>query len=276
MAMRPPSAKSSRKIPLPAEAPKEAAPGFLKLTEQYLCEEGEGGTLGALTWLVRLSGCNLRCWWCDSKQSSFRDDEEKMVSAGAVEKAALKSGAHWVSFTGGEPTWRGDAEIKTLAALCARLRKKGRKIKVETNGLLLPKALAGKVDLWSVAPKWDGSKPAASQRQPLMDYDTKVLDEMARRFAPRGMQLKFVISFGPDARPRAGDLKRALQIMAALKSPQRPPVFFIPEAYAKGGYLERCKALGTAVQALAGKAQGWDLRVQPQWHRVVHGDLRGV
>jgi 7-carboxy-7-deazaguanine synthase len=257
---------------LPADAPKPAKPGLLKLTEQYFCEEGEGGTLGAQTWLVRLSGCNLRCWWCDSKQSSFRDDEEKMVPAAAVEKAALKSGAHWVSFTGGEPTWRGEAEIKALAALCARLRKKGRKVKIETNGLLLPAPLIGKVDLWSVAPKWDGSKPAASQRQPLMDYDMKTLKEMARRFAPLGMQLKFVVTFGPDGRPRPGDLKRAAQIMAALTGPQRPPVFFIPEAYAKGDYLERCKALASAMPRL----KDWDLRVQPQWHRVLHGDLRGV
>ena len=256
--------------------PKEAAKGCLKVTEHYLCEEGEGSTLGALTYLVRLSGCNLRCWWCDSKQSSFYDDEEKMVPAAAIEKAALKSKAPWVSFTGGEPTWRSEAELKTLAALCARLRRGGRKIKIETNGLLAPPALLKVVDLWSVAPKWDGAKKFEDQRTARMDYNHAVLRGLARRFAPQQMQLKFVISFGPDARPRADDLKRALKILSGLRGAKRPPVFFIPEAYGKGDYLGRCMALGATVASLAPKAPGWDLRVQPQWHRVLHGDKRGV
>jgi organic radical activating enzyme len=260
---------------LPAELPKKVKDGRLKVTEHYLCEEGEGATLGALTYLVRLSGCNLRCWWCDSKQSSFFDGEEKAVPAGVIEKAALKSGAAWVSFTGGEPTWRTEAELATLAALCARLRARGRKIKVETNGLLLPAALAANADLWSVAPKWDGSKPLASQRTARMDHDPGVLKKIAARFAPGGMQLKFVITSGPDGRPRADDLKRALAILKGLASSKRPPAFFIPEAYGKGNYLERCKALGLAVLSLQAKLPLWDLRVQPQWHRVLHGDERG-
>jgi organic radical activating enzyme len=267
-------ARKRLKTPLSAE-PRPARPGQLKVTEHYLCEEGEGSTLGALTYLVRLSGCNLRCWWCDSKQSSFYDDEEKMVAAGAIEKAALKSSAAWVSFTGGEPSWRGKAEIRTLALLCRRLRRAGRKIKIETNGLLLPAELKACVDLWSVAPKWDGAKPYAGQRQDHMDYDIAVLKKMAKSFAPGRMQLKFVVTFGQDAGPKATDLKRAAAVLAGLSGAKRPPVFFIPEAYGKGDYLGRCKALGSAVEALAPRLRGWDLRVQPQWHRVLHGDERG-
>lgn len=265
-------ARPPRSATRSVKTPSSAKPGCLKVTEQYLCDEGEGSTLGAKTWLVRLSGCNLRCWWCDSKQSSFFDDEEKMVRASAVELAALKSGAAWVSFTGGEPTWRSEAELRTLGALCARLRKKGLKVKFESNGLLAPEALLSQSDLWSVAPKWDGLRPYGSQRQPLMDYDPPTLMALARRFAPSRMQLKFVITFDAKGRPRAGDIRRSRGILAALKGFKRPPVFFIPEAYAKGDYLQRCKALSDAIKPL----KGWDLRVQPQWHRVLYGDARGV
>lgn len=259
--------------------PKAAEAGCLKVTEHYLCTEGEGVTLGALTYLVRLSGCNLRCWWCDSKQASFYDSEERQVSTAVLYAAAVKSKASWVSFTGGEPTWRSDAELKTLAALCARLRKAGMKIKFESNGLLLPGQLASSVDLWSLAPKWDGSKPKATALTDRMRHDLAVLARFVKHYGPSGLQLKFVITFEPSglAGPRRADLERASQILDSLKAAPglRPPVFFIPEAHAKGDYLGRCKSLGAAVEAMAGKLKGWDLRVQPQWHRVLYGDERG-
>ncbi len=121
--------------------PIVAKPGCLRVTEHYVCEEGEGSTLGALTYLVRLSGCNLRCWWCDSKFSSFREDEAKDLPVAELEKAVTESGVLWVSFTGGEPTWRSPEELETLAQLCVRLRRAGKKVKFESNGLLLPAPL---------------------------------------------------------------------------------------------------------------------------------------
>jgi organic radical activating enzyme len=249
--------------------PLAAKPGRLRVTEHYLCAEGEGRTLGALTYLIRLSGCDLRCWWCDSKFSSFDESEAKVLPAAQVEKAALASGAAWASFTGGEPTWRTDAEIKTLAALCARLRKRGLKVKFETNGRRLPAALKACVDLWSVAPKWDGRAGATTKA---MTHDTDALALFSRRYAPARLQFKFVVT--DDAgKPRAADLDQAAAILKAL--PKKMPVFFIPEAYAKGDYLGRCRALEPVVAALAaGPLKGWDLRVQPQWHRVLHGDGR--
>jgi 7-carboxy-7-deazaguanine synthase len=246
----------------------------LRVTEHYLCQEGEGSTLGALTYLVRLSGCNLRCWWCDSKFSSFYEDEAKAVSADSLGRAALKSGATWVSFTGGEPTWRPAPEIKALASLCKLLKKSGRKVKFESNGLLLPGPLRDAADLWSIAPKWDGSKPYATQRHSKMDYDLPRLKEFQRRYAPGRLQLKFVITSDAEGNPKTADLKRATEILKGLKSGKKAPVFFIPEAYAKADYLERCRRLGTAIEGLASTLLGWDLRVQPQWHRVLHGDAR--
>ena len=257
--------------------------GALRVTEQYLCAEGEGATLGAATYLIRLSGCDLRCWWCDSKFSSFREDEARDTDPAQVEAAALASGAGWVSFTGGEPTWRGPAELKALAGLAARLRARGLKVRVESNGRRLPRALSACVDLWSVAPKWSwrgaapspGSGRAPSPRSPAMDYDAAALARLARAFAPDRLQLKFVITWRQGA-PEPRDLATAAAILRGLpKLKRRPPVFFIPEAYAAGDYLQRVRDLEAAVLPLGqGALQGWDLRVQPQWHRVLHGDAR--
>lgn len=246
--------------------------GDLRVTEHYLCSEGEGRTLGALTYLVRLSGCDLRCSWCDSKFSSFSEEEARDASPAAIEKAVLASGAAWASFTGGEPTWRGQAELKALAGLCRRLRAKGLKIKVESNGRRLPPALRAVVDLWSVAPKWG----PGGRRSPAMDYDEEALAQLVRRYAPQRLQLKFVTTF-KGLLPDAADLKTAAGLLKGLPAAvRRTPVFFIPEAYAAGDYLVRCRALEGAVAALAkGPLKGFDLRVQPQMHRVLFGDQRG-
>lgn len=246
--------------------------GHLRVTEHYLCAEGEGRTLGASTYLVRLSGCDLRCSWCDSKFSSFYDDEERQVSALAIEAVARKSGAAWVSFTGGEPTYRSGEELSTLAALAKRLRKRGLKVKVESNGRRLPVELKDCVDLWSLAPKWDARKKGAAARTNAMDYDEATLAEFAARFAPGALQLKFVISYD-GLKPKSEDFER---VKAILKPLPFAPVFFIPEAYAPGDYLARLRALEKVVLGLGQRGlRGWDLRVQPQMHRILYGDSRG-
>lgn len=253
-------------------APIAARPGMLRVTEQYLCVEGEGRTLGALTWLLRLSGCDLRCWWCDSKQSSFREDEARERPWRSVLKAALASGAGWLSLTGGEPTWRGPAELRSLAALCRAARRQGLRIKVESNGLRLPPELDGLVDLWSVAPKFDSKVGAQTAA---MRHDATVLRRLLRQQGPAGLQLKFVICYD-KAQPRRADLDQAERLLKALPlAAKRCPTFFIPEAYASGDYLERCRNLEAALSQRAKRLQGFDLRVQPQWHRVLYGDQRG-
>jgi 7-carboxy-7-deazaguanine synthase len=248
----------------------------LRVTEHYACFEGEGSTLGACTYLVRLSGCDLRCWWCDSKQPSFREDEAKETEPAALERAALASGAAWVSFTGGEPTWRPDSELRALAGLARRLRRAGLKVKVESNGRRLPKALQGVVDLWSVSPKWDARKRGAGARSAAMDYDEATLSALLQRSAPGALQLKFVVTF-QGLEPRPGDLERAGELLESLgPKARRVPVFLLPEAYAPGDYLRRCKALEAAAKGLIqGRLKGYDLRTQPQWHRILYGDERG-
>lgn len=258
--------------PAPPASPIPAPAGSLRVTERYLCVEGEGRSLGAATFLVRLSGCDLRCWWCDSKQSSFREDEARNVPWRKILAEARASRAAWLSLTGGEPTWRGPAELRSLASLCRGARRAGMQVKVETNGLRSPAQLDGLVDLWSVAPKADSKVRAQT---PAMRHDLAALKKLVRVHAPGALQLKFVICFD-GLKPRAWDLDLALALLRALPAAaRRTPVFFIPEAYAAGDYLARCRALEGAVTGLLKSLPGWDLRAQPQWHRILYGDERG-
>jgi hypothetical protein len=109
-----------------------------------------------------------------------------------------------------------------------------------------------------------------------MDFDEGVLARLLGAFAPKHLQLKFVVTDEGGA-PSAGDLERLSALLLGLPtSVRRTPVFLIPEAYAPGDYSARCRALEAAAGGLCvGALAGFDLRVQPQWHRVLHGDQRG-
>ncbi len=269
--------KASTLAPFPAP-PQPAKAGHARVTERFVCVEGEGRTLGALTFLTRLSGCDLRCWWCDSKQSSFFEDEARQIPIAVLEREALASGAAWISLTGGEPTFRGADEAKALAKLLGRLRQRGMKVKVETNGRQIPAWLSPHVDLWSVAPKWDARQPFAKQLTERMNHAVPVLRSMAKRFGPTRLQFKLVLQSDEQGEPLPSEARRAVSLLKALGGPikKRAPVFFIPQAYAKADYATRCRALERLVTRLAkGALRGWDLRAQPQWHRVLYGDARG-
>jgi len=168
--------------------------------------------------------------------------------------------------------------MRTLAGLCRSLRRKGLRVKVESNGRRLPRELDAVVDLWSVSPKWDGRRPGPGARTAAMDFDERVLARLVERHAPTGLQLKFVVTYqGPL--PRAADMARCADILAGLPpAARRTPVFLIPEAYAAGDYLQRCRALERMASEWTrsgGPLEGFDVRVQPQWHRVLYGDERG-
>ena len=90
--------------------------GHLRLTERFFCLEGEGLLMGTPCFLIRFSGCNLRCTWCDSKHSSWHDH---VFTVSSVEEvfADLVKVPGWVSYTGGEPLWRQENELRAFARL---------------------------------------------------------------------------------------------------------------------------------------------------------------
>ncbi|HNZ29089.1 MAG TPA: 4Fe-4S cluster-binding domain-containing protein [Candidatus Goldiibacteriota bacterium] len=100
----------------------------------FVCEifediEGEGRYQGYPTFFIRLAECNLRCKWCDTKESyaQGRPYDVKLLA-----KMASDSGCCNISITGGEPL----LQKKNVKALIRLLRKKcpDKKITVETNG----------------------------------------------------------------------------------------------------------------------------------------------
>jgi organic radical activating enzyme len=120
-------------------------PPTLKTTEIFASVQGEGLRQGEPTIFVRLSGCNRRCDFCDTKKA-WRGGRETPVEkiAGEVLRLRLGSPAEWVCLTGGEPL------AQNVGPLVRRLHEDGLKVQVETNGTFPPEPGA---DWITVSPK---------------------------------------------------------------------------------------------------------------------------
>ena len=100
----------------------------LQVTEIFASLQGEGRFQGELTTFIRLTGCNLRCSWCDTADA-YEGGEE--MSVPAVLDAVRQRGAARVCVTGGEPLDQPAAQ-----ELFTALRRSEFEVSVETNGTL--------------------------------------------------------------------------------------------------------------------------------------------
>ena len=112
-------------VPVTAAA---AAPERLRLTEIFLSLQGESNSVGWPTVFVRLTGCPLRCQYCDTTYS-FHGGDWWEIDAILAEVARL--GVRHVCVTGGEPLAR-----KRCTILLQRLCDAGYTVSLETSGAL--------------------------------------------------------------------------------------------------------------------------------------------
>lgn len=97
----------------------------LKINEIYTSIQGESSYSGLPCTFVRLSGCSLRCSWCDTVYSYFKGED--LTFDEILEK--IPSYPNLVEITGGEPL-----EQKGVLELMNRLVNKGHKVLIETSG----------------------------------------------------------------------------------------------------------------------------------------------
>ncbi len=100
----------------------------LKLTEIFYSLQGEADTAGIPTVFVRLTGCPLRCQYCDTAYA-FHGGQWWQLDA-ILERVA-QFGARYVCVTGGEPL----AQPQCLALLGA-LADAGYRVSLETSGAM--------------------------------------------------------------------------------------------------------------------------------------------
>ena len=100
----------------------------LRLTEIFFSLQGEASRAGLPTVFVRLTGCPLRCTWCDTTYS-FTGGEPATIASVLAEVA--KYPVRQVCVTGGEPLAQKEC-LALLAALCDA----GYDVSLETSGAL--------------------------------------------------------------------------------------------------------------------------------------------
>ena len=108
-----------------------SSPGLtatLRVTEIFLSLQGESSRVGLPTVFIRLTGCPLRCGYCDTEYA-FTGGETMTLEA--ILKRVADLHARYVCVTGGEPLAQ-----KNCPALLAALCDAGYSVSLETSGAL--------------------------------------------------------------------------------------------------------------------------------------------
>ena len=117
---------SSLKNPGPIDA--QSAQASLRVSEIFYSLQGEARTAGAPTVFIRLTGCPLRCRYCDTEYAFTGG--ERMAVTDIIERVS-NYGARLVTVTGGEPLAQKDVQT-LLTGLC----NAGYQVSLETGGSL--------------------------------------------------------------------------------------------------------------------------------------------
>ncbi len=234
------------------------------VSETFVSLQGEGMLTGVPSWFCRLSGCNLRCRWCDTPYASWNPEGEKRTVGSLVEEC-LASGVRHAVLTGGEPMI-----FPQLAPLTQALAERGVHITIETAGTVDRGDIA--FDLMSLSPKLSNSTPVNDGRDPLGTWaqrhearriDLAALQALVDRSGEggRARQFKFVVT-GP------ADLAEIDELLGRLRGVAAGEVFLMPE----GVTVPDPASVRWVVELCL--ARGW--RYGHRLHIELFGDTKGT
>ena len=209
----------------------------LRLTEIFYSLQGEATRVGLPTVFVRLTGCPLRCTWCDTTYS-FTGGEPATIASVLAEVA--KYPAKQVCVTGGEPLAQKEC-LPLLSALCDA----GYDVSLETSGAL------------DIA----GVDPRVSR---IMDLKAPASGEVERNrwenlaHLTTHDEIKIIIA-------ARADYEWARQMIRQHDLPRRCPVLLSP---AQG--LVEPRDLAEWILA-----DGLQVRFQMQLHKLLWGNMQG-
>lgn len=209
----------------------------LRITEIFHSLQGEARDAGRPTVFVRLTGCPLRCTYCDTAYA-FEGGEWRTIDA--VLDAVASHGARHVCVTGGEPLAQ-----KRCLVLLERLCDAGYSVSLETSGAIDVAAVDARVSR-VVDVKTPGSREQHRNRWDNLELLTA------------HDQVKFVLC-------DRSDYEWAREVVRERALASRCDVWFSPSF----GQL----APGELADWIL--ADGLPVRLQVQLHKVLWGDAKG-
>ncbi len=228
------------------------------ISEIFHSIQGEGSLAGVPSVFVRLSGCNLRCGWCDTPYASWQPEGRDMPVPDVLEEIQRHGARHTV-LTGGEPMI-----ARELPELAAALRRSDHHVTIETAATVAPEGIA--CDLASLSPKLSNSDPGPDAPAGWRErHETRRLrpDVMRAWIDAYAYQLKFVVT---DER----DIEEIRDLLAGLEC-EIPPenVLLMPEGTDPAVLRERARWLVEIC-----RRHGH--RYAPRLHIGLFGNTRGT
>ena len=223
----------------------------MRIAEIFYSIQGEGSLIGVPSVFVRISGCNLRCAWCDTPYTSWKPEGEERDLEFILDRVGGFKARH-VVVTGGEPMIAPE-----IVALTRRLHEYGRHITIETAGTVYAPVVC---DLMSISPKLANSTPGgrwAAQHERVR-FQPDVLRRLTEHYE---YQLKFVVT-NPE------DLNEIHAMIEQLDA-DRGKVILMPEGVDASVLRER----GIWLAEIA-KCEGF--RYSPRLQVDLWGNRRGV
>jgi len=211
--------------------------------------------VGVPSVFLRLSGCNLRCTWCDTPYASWASEGDDLMLETVLDDVRSHLAAH-VVVTGGEPMI-----APMISQLTCRLKELGLHITIETAGTVHRRVSC---DLMSISPKLANSTPHvreegkwAAQHERLR-YQPEVLKKL---MSEHDYQLKFVVSAEEDLK----EIETIVQETGA----DRSRVILMAEGTSAETIYERA-------QWIVEVCKREQFRYSPRLHIDLWGDKRGV
>ncbi len=227
----------------------------IRISEIYASVQGEGLLTGTPSVFVRTSGCNLRCWFCDTRFASWKPEGPHLLLSDILKQTLQLEHQHIV-ISGGEPMIH-----RSLAELCRGLRANKKHITIETAGTI---HLQVDCDLVSISPKLANSAPASSAGSWRAAHNARRqrLAVVEALIAEHPYQLKFVVDSPADA-------EEVLQYLSQLSHYDGDRVLLMPQG-------TQPAALDHQAEWLIPWCQRHELRFCPRAHIHWFGNRRGT
>ncbi len=219
-------------------SPPRARADTVRINEIFFSLQGESSRVGVPTVFVRLTGCPLRCGYCDTAYA-FHDGKTRDIDEVIAEVASHPTKT--VCVTGGEPLAQ-----KNCLTLLEKLCDLGYSVSLETSGA---------IDIAAVDPRVsrivDIKTPDSGEVEKNLWENLPLLNQRD--------EIKFVIT-------SESDYQWATALLAKEKLTTLAPVLFSPSFH----------DVSSAELAAWILRDGINVRMQIQLHKIIWGEKRGV